>query len=126
MLIEKEITNGKYKLIYSRRFPLANSDSLEIKLALDDLNDLLLKFSFKIEKDKKPSLKTEEIKIDNGFGYHFILENFNNVLGTGLTSPMTIMNHTINGVEKDICITFFVYKNSDANPLIDIGLYEEI
>ena len=126
MIKELGMTSGKFKSVFAKRAILASDEPAEFKLQLDESNILVLKFSFTQDSEKKPSFSTEHLDVDNGFGYHFILKNFNNSLGTGLKKPIPLISHNVNGIDKAICLTFFVYKNIDAFPIIDLGLYEEI
>lgn len=125
MIEDIEIATGKYKLIYSKRLMLPSDEPIELLLKLDVSDRLLLKFSFTNSDNSKPSYKVEELKIDNGIGFHFILDKFNSPFGTGLINPVGILSHNVNGVNKAIVLTFFAYKNNEAHPILDMALYEE-
>ena len=120
------ITNGKYKNIFSKRLILVSDDPIEIIFSLSGELRLVLRFSFEEKNEDKPSFITKPIPIDKGFGYHFVLYNFNNSIGTGLSEPIPLVSHNINGTEKKVCISFFAYRIGKARPIIDVALYEEI
>ena len=126
MYKEIEIINGKHKLVYQNRILLASEEPLLIKMALDEGFQLHLKFSFEKKEQQKAFVKFEHMDVPNGLGCHFILTNFNNPIGNGLITPKPIITHHVGGKEKQVCITFYVFKHADGNPIIDINLYEEI
>ncbi|MCR4661081.1 MAG: hypothetical protein K5765_03645 [Clostridia bacterium] len=122
----KSITNGKYKIIFSKRLVLVSDDPLEIVFDLSGELNLVLRFSFEEKKEDKPSFAMNSIPVDKGFGYHFILYNFSNSIGTGLVEPIPLISHNVDGTEKNVCISFFAQKIGKARPIIDAALYEEI
>ena len=79
---------------------------------------LSLVFNFNYDNEKT----SYKISSPDGKSIVFDLFNFNNILGTGLKQPIEIANYK----GKKLFAIFFVYKHKDANPILDISLYQEM
>ena len=126
MYKEIEILNGNNRLVFQKRLLLASADPLSIKVLLDENTSLLLNFSFTNNEKEKPDFKIEHKTSNRQFIYDITLINFNNPFGTGLKKPVKLLGHNVNGTQKVVSLVFYVYKNGDSNPILDISLYEEV
>lgn len=114
------IASRNAKLIYSNRICCYDDERLDVKIKITDKkeDELKLKFLFKYSNSSKSNIN---INADTKTGITIELINFNNPLGTGLKKPISIAKLD----ERSISILFNVYKNGDANPVMDLSLYLE-
>lgn len=114
------VTSKNAELIYSNRICCYDDEQLDIKIRITDKkeDELKLKFLFRYSNSSKSNIN---INADTETGVTIELINFNNPLGTGLKKPISIAKLD----DSSISILFNVYKNGDANPVMDLSLYLE-
>ena len=105
-------------LIFTNRICCFNNKSIKLQHNFDNDNILSLVFNFNYDNEKT----SYKISSPDGKSIVFDLFNFNNILGTGLKQPIEIANYK----GKKLFAIFFVYKHKDANPILDISLYQEM
>lgn len=114
------ITSKNAELIYSNRICCYDDEQLNVKIRITDNkeDELKLKFLFKYSNSSKSNIN---INADTKTGVTIELINFNNPLGTGLKKPISIAKLD----NRSISVLFNVYKNGDANPVMDLSVYLE-
>ena len=115
-----EIICDNKRMIYSNRICCICNSSIDLKIALTEIETINIIFNFHYEPGDE--IKTTMVSHENG-KVIFDLTNYTNSLGTGVTKPIRI------GVlnEKNIFIIFYVYRlANDALPILDMSLYMEI
>lgn len=120
------VKNGKYKIIFSKRYLLACGDPIEMDYKLEDGYPISFSFKFVNTDEKKPNFRIDTDTLETGFKFRFILENFNNALGTGTVSPISILTKSNGTDKKDIYVGFFAFKCGNSNHILDLNIYEEI
>lgn len=114
---EAEIKTSKYNLLYSNRICCIDNEHIEILLTFDDINQLSVEFKFlNDEQEVRYALSSPQNK-------KVIIElfNFKNPLGTGLKKPIGIAKFN----DKQICLSFNIVKQEEANPILDFSFFIE-
>lgn len=127
LINEKNVFIGKYRLLVSKRVIMFDQTNLKIDYTLEKKFPLSLEFEFIDNDESKSTTKISKTSSNNnGFSFKFELINYDSQLGTGLTKPVSIMSHKIGDSEKDISITFFGYKITANNRILEFAIYEEV
>lgn len=114
------ISSKNAELIYSNRICCYDDEQTDIKIGLTNnkADKLGLSFRFKYSNSSERGVNA---KPDGESGLVIELMNFNSPFGAGLKKPMRIAKFN----DRDILLLFNVYKNGEANPILDVSLYLE-
>lgn len=114
-----EIICDNKKLVYTNRICCISNESISLKIDFSDTDFLNLVFNFLNDGNEvKTHLRSpENAKVV------FDLYNYNNPLGTGVTTPVEV--GTLHN--KKIFLIFYVYRlDKSTFPILDLSLYMEV